>query len=123
MVAVFVIAAGLYVATSLSIVWAACNHWRYVKRAFATGLIRLVGNSSGAAIVFIFKAETAPRDAQGMHVIIVLIALSIAFPGSTAVLLDAVNKSKRCSIAGGAPDQAGLGDRTPYFLYYFVEGG
>jgi len=44
------VAIGLYASTSLNLVWAACNHSGYFKRAFAMGIIQLVGNSAGAAV-------------------------------------------------------------------------
>jgi hypothetical protein len=63
--------------TSLNVMWAASNHSGYFNRASATGIVQPVGSKSalllteqylisnqdfaGAAMVFIFTAQSAPR--------------------------------------------------------------
>lgn len=75
--AVFMVAIGLYSSTSLNLVWAACCHAGFFKRAFAMGVIQLVGNSAGAAIGFIFKAQTAPRYFEGIYFAIGMTLMSM----------------------------------------------
>lgn len=104
--------------TSLNLVWAACNHAGYFKRAFMTGFIQLVGNSSGAAIGFIFKAQDAPRYFFGLHFAIGMTVMSMSLTVIVAFFIVQGNKKKRQLIAEGAPDQPELGDRNPHFLYY-----
>ncbi|EMC95878.1 hypothetical protein BAUCODRAFT_109550 [Baudoinia panamericana UAMH 10762] len=116
--AVFMVAIGLYASTSLNLVWASCNHSGYFKRAFATGMIQLVGNSAGAAIGFIFKAQTAPRYFEGMHFAIGMTIMSICLIGVNLCIVIAGNKRKRREIAEGAVDEPALMDQNPHFLYY-----
>ncbi|KAF2112236.1 major facilitator superfamily domain-containing protein [Lophiotrema nucula] len=115
---VFLVAAGLYSTTSLNLVWAACNHSGYFKRAFTTGVIQLVGNSAGAAIGFIFKAQTAPRYLEGMHFAIGMTLMSMVLTGLNLWFVVQGNKKKRKAIAEGAVDAPKLGDRNPHFLLY-----
>jgi MFS family permease len=115
---VFCVAAGLYVTTSLNIVWAATNHAGYFKRAFATGMVQLVGNSAGAAIGFIFKAQQAPRYFDGLYFAVGMTCMSIVLTATMSFFLRKENAKKRRLIAEGAPDQPELGDRNPHFLYY-----
>ena len=116
--AVFLVSIGLYSSTSLNVTWCACNHAGYFKRAMATGMIQLVGNSAGAAIGFIFKAQDAPRYIEGMHFAIGMTVMSMALTAILWFFLRLGNKKKQESIANGAPDQPELGDRNSHFLYY-----
>jgi len=115
---VFVVAVGLYATTSLNLVWASCNHAGYYKRAFATGMIQLVGNSAGAAIGFIFTAQSAPRYFEGLYFAIGMTILSIILTAVTSFFLRLGNREKRRLIDEGALDQPKLGDRNPHFFYY-----
>jgi MFS family permease len=115
---VFCIAIGVYASTSLNIVWASCNHSGYFKRAFATGMIQLVGNSAGAAIGFIFKAQTAPRYLEGIHFAIGMTLMSIVLTAINAYIVILTNRRKRVLIAEGAPDEPALMDQNPHFLLY-----
>ncbi|KAK3075392.1 High-affinity nicotinic acid transporter [Teratosphaeriaceae sp. CCFEE 6253] len=116
--AVFCVAIGVYASTSLNIVWASCNHAGYFKRAFATGMIQLVGNSAGAAIGFIFKAQSAPRYLEGIHFAIGMTLMSIALTAINAWIVITTNRRKRALIAEGAPDEPELADENPHFLLY-----
>ncbi|RFU30936.1 hypothetical protein B7463_g5423, partial [Scytalidium lignicola] len=115
---VFMVAIGLYATTSLNIVWASCNHSGYYKRAFATGMVQLVGNSAGAAIGFIFKAQSAPRYFEGLYFAVGMTIMSMTLTVIMSYFLRLGNKEKRRLIAEGAPDQPELGDRNPHFFYY-----
>ncbi|KAF1990633.1 MFS general substrate transporter [Aulographum hederae CBS 113979] len=115
---VFCVAMGLYATTSLNLVWTSANHAGYYKRAFTTGTVQLVGNSAGAAIGFIFKAQDAPRYIMGMWFALGMICLSIICTLVLAFFLRRGNAVKRRLIAEGAPDQPELGDRNPHFLYH-----
>ncbi|KAF8857021.1 MFS general substrate transporter [Acephala macrosclerotiorum] len=115
---VFMVAIGLYATTSLNIVWAASNHAGYFKRAFATGSMQLVGNSAGAAIGFIFKAQDAPRYFEGCWFALGMTIMSITCTAITTIGVRRENKVKLKLIEEGAPDQPELGDRNPHFLYY-----
>lgn len=115
---VFMVAGGLYATTSLNIVWSASNHAGYFKRAFATGCMQLVGNSAGAAIGFIFTAQSAPRYFMGLYFALGMTVMSMVLTIIMRVLLQRANKEKRRLIAEGAPDQPGLGDRNPHFIFY-----
>ncbi|KAK5115895.1 hypothetical protein LTR62_000351 [Meristemomyces frigidus] len=116
--AVFLVAIGLYSSTSLNIVWTACNNSGYFKRAFATGMVQLVGNSAGAAIGFIFKAQTAPRYLEGIDFAIGMTVMAICLTAVNAWVVIISNRRKREQIAQGALDQPELGDRNPHFLFY-----
>lgn len=116
--AVFMVAVGLYSTTSLNLVWASCNHAGYFKRAFATGMIQLVGNSAGAAIGFIFKTQTAPRYFEGMHFAIGMTCMSICLTGVNMWIVTIGNRRKRKQIAEGEPDRPELGDQNAHFSYY-----
>lgn len=115
---VFMVAIGIYASTSLNLVWAACNHSGYFKRAFATGVIQLVGNSAGAAIGFIFKTQTAPRYLEGIHFAIGMTLMSMCLTGVNLWIVIAGNRRKRKEIAEGALDEPELGDRNSHFLFY-----
>jgi MFS family permease len=116
--AVFLVAIGLYASTSLNIVWAACNNAGYFKRAFATGMVQLVGNSAGAAIGFIFKAQDAPRYFEGIYFAIGMTVMSICLTGVNAWIVVRGNRRKRQLVADGAADEPLLGDENPHFMYY-----
>ncbi|KAK4903278.1 High-affinity nicotinic acid transporter [Elasticomyces elasticus] len=116
--AVFMVAIGIYASTSLNLVWASCNHAGYFKRALATGVIQLVGNSAGAAIGFIFKAQDAPRYLEGMHFAIGMTLMSICLTAINMLIVIRTNRQKRKLIAEGAPDDPSLADRNPHFLLY-----
>ena len=116
--AVFMVAIGLYSTTSLNLVWAACNHAGYFKRAFAMGMIQLVGNSAGAAIGFIFTAQTAPRYVKGMHFAIGMTCMSMCMTMLNMWIVIAGNRRKRQQIAEGAIDRPDLGDANPHLEYY-----
>ncbi|KAK5725550.1 High-affinity nicotinic acid transporter [Elasticomyces elasticus] len=111
--AVFLVAIGIYASTSLNLVWASCNHAGYFKRALATGVIQLVGNSAGAAIGFIFKAQDAPRYLEGMHFAIGMTLMSICLTAINMFIVIRTNRQKRKLIAEGAPDDPSLaGERN-----------
>lgn len=116
--AVFMVALGLYSTTSLNLVWAACNNAGYFKRAFATGMIQLVGNSAGAAIGFIFKTQTAPRYFKGIHFAIGMTCMSMCLTALNMWVVVVTNRRKRSAIAKGAVDRPELGDRNEHFLLY-----
>ncbi|KAK5131207.1 hypothetical protein LTR08_001232 [Meristemomyces frigidus] len=116
--AVFMVAIGLYSTTSLNLVWAACNHAGYFKRAFAMGMIQLVGNSAGAAIGFIFTAQTAPRYLKGMHFAIGMTCMSMCLTGLNMWVVVRGNARKRRQIAEGAVDRPDLGDGNAHLEYY-----
>lgn len=115
---VFMVACGLYATTSLNIVWSASNHSGYFKRAFATGCMQLVGNSAGAAIGFIFTAESAPRYFEGLWFALGMTIMSMVLTVGMSVGLRWENREKRRLIAEGGVDRPELGDRNPWFLYY-----
>lgn len=116
--AVFLIAIGLYSSTSLNIVWCACNHAGYFKRAVATGMIQLVGNSAGAAVGFVFKAQDAPRYFEGMDFAVAMTLMSMLLTVVLAYFVHAGNKEKRRLIEEGADDAPEMGDRNPHLLFY-----
>ncbi|KAF2100183.1 MFS general substrate transporter [Rhizodiscina lignyota] len=115
---VFMVAIGLYVSTSLNIVWAATNHAGYFKRAFATGFVQLVGNSAGAAIGFIFTVQSAPRYLEGFYFAIGMTCMSLILTAGLSFYLRKANTKRRARIAAGAPDRPELKDKNPHFLYY-----
>lgn len=115
---VFMVAIGLYATTSLNVVWTATNHSGYFKRAFATGCVQLVGNSAGAAIGFIFTAQSAPRYFKGLYFAVGMTVMSMALTTAMSILLRRENREKSRLVAEGAPDQPELGDRNPHFLYF-----
>lgn len=116
--AVFMVAIGLYSTTSLNLVWAACNHAGHFKRAFAMGMIQLVGNSAGAAIGFIFKAQDAPRYFEGIHFAIGMTLMSMCLTAVNMWLVTVGNKRKQEEIADGAVDRPDLGDRNAHYALY-----
>ncbi|KAE8445629.1 hypothetical protein EG329_013263 [Mollisiaceae sp. DMI_Dod_QoI] len=115
---VFMVAIGLYATTSLNIVWAASNQAGYFKRAFATGTMQLVGNSAGAAIGFIFTAQSAPRYFEGLYFALGMTIMSMTCTALTTIILRREIKVKERLIAEGVPDQPELGDRNPHFVFY-----
>ncbi|KAL3425920.1 major facilitator superfamily transporter [Phlyctema vagabunda] len=115
---VFMVALGLYASTSLNIVWVASNNAGHYKRACATGVMQLVGNSAGAAIGFIFKAQDAPRYFTGLYFALGMVLMSMCCTGFTSFMVRRANVEKRRLVAEGAPDQPELGDANPHFYYY-----
>lgn len=115
---VYLVAIGLYSSTSLNLVWAACNHSGYFKRAFATGMIQLVGNSAGAAIGFIFKVQTAPRYLEGVYFAMGMVIMSMCLTAVNMWIVIRGNRSKKSEVAEGAPDAPELGDRNAHFTFY-----
>ena len=93
--ALFLIAVPLYSNVLMNVIWASNNHAGYFKRAFATGLIQLVGNSSGACIGFIYKAQQAPRYKPGMHFSIGMTCMSFVLTTSLAYAWRLENNKKR----------------------------
>lgn len=115
---VFMVAIGLYATTSLNIVWAATNHSGYFKRAFATGVVQLVGNSSGAAIGFIFTTQSSPRYLKGFYFAIGMTCMSIILTSVLGLYFRKANTKRRAKIAAGAADEPALMDKNPHFLYF-----
>ena len=93
-------------------------HAGYFKRAFASGLVQLVGNASGAVIGFIFTSESAPRYLTGMYTALALTVMSMGCAVVLSLHLRRENKKRIELIAQGAEDRPQLGDQNPHFMYY-----
>ena len=114
----FVLSLGMYAAASLNIVWCTTMHAGYFKRAFASGLVQLVGNASGAVIGFIFTTESGPRYMMGMYTALGLTVMSMCCAILLTVMLRRENARRRELVAQGAADQPELGDMNPHFMYF-----
>lgn len=114
----FVLAVGLYSASTMNVVWCATIHAGYFKRAIATSMVQVVGNVAGAVIGFIFTTGSAPRYLKGMWFAFGITLVSICCTLFLRFMLIRENAKKIEAIAQGAPDQPELGDRNPHFLYY-----
>lgn len=78
--------------------------------------MQLIGNSSGAAIGYIFM--DSPRYAKGFGLASGLCVIGM---GSVTLLMwyyNRENAKKRALVEAGAPDQPELGNDNPHFMYY-----
>lgn len=116
---VYVTVISCYSMSGLNVAWTNSNNAGHYKRATATGLMQFVGNSSGAAIGFIFSAQTAPRYDQGFWVSFGLTVLSMIITTAHAFALRRINAKRAALIeAGGQVDRPELGDDNVFFVYF-----
>ncbi|KAM0755613.1 MFS general substrate transporter [Meredithblackwellia eburnea MCA 4105] len=115
---VFVTGLGTYSMSALNVAWTNNNNAKHYKRATATGLMQLVGNSSGACIGYIYNAQSAPGYHKGLWISVGLTALSMVITATQAMALKRINEKRRVLVAQGAEDQPELGDENPHFVFY-----
>lgn len=96
-------------AKSLDLTFASLySNAKHYKRATATGLMQLIGNSSGAAIGYIFNAQSAPGYQKGLWISVGLTALSMVVTTLHALALKRINRQRAEAVAAGAPNQPEL---------------
>lgn len=83
--------------------------------ALSVGLMQLIGNSSGAAIGYIYM--DAPSYTKGFS-----ISSAVTFFSMCIVVLlmwhyKRQNAKRTALIESGAPNQPELGDKNPHFLF------
>ncbi|KAL7010407.1 High-affinity nicotinic acid transporter [Cystobasidiomycetes sp. EMM_F5] len=105
----------MYGFAGLNVGWTQANHSPHYKRAAAVGLMQLVGNSSGAAIGFIYM--DGPRYAKGFGIAIAVHSVAMMSIGFMLWYYNWRNAQKRAAVAAGAKDQPELGDKNPHYLY------
>lgn len=79
--------------------------------------MQLVGNSSGAAIGFIFNAQSAPRYSKGIYIAMSFSILSVLITAGQAFALKRINAKRAALIAAGAPDEPEKGSDNVHFKY------
>ncbi|ORY78469.1 major facilitator superfamily domain-containing protein [Leucosporidium creatinivorum] len=114
---VFVVGLSLYGAVGLNVTWVTTNTAGHFRRATSVGLMQLVGNSSGAAIGFIYNAKEAPRYNKGLWIAFSLSILSIIITALHAFALRRINARRAELVAAGAADQQELGSDNPHFKF------
>lgn len=79
--------------------------------------MQLVGNSSGAAIGFIYKSQDAPDYTTGLWIAFSLSLLSIIITTLHAFALRRINARRAELVAAGAADEPERGSDNPHFRY------
>ena len=109
---------GLYPTTALNLAWCSGNAAGHFKRATSSGLMQMVGNCAGAAIGFIFNAQTAPRYYKGLYTAVGATCMVCILVTIEALLIRRENKRRAEAVAAGAEDCKELGDENPHWVYW-----
>lgn len=83
-----------------------------------TLLISSFADCAGAAIGYIYSADTAPRYTKGLWVSVGLTVLSMVITINHAYALKKINKVRRANIAAGVESDSSMGNDSPTFVYY-----
>ncbi|RSH95815.1 hypothetical protein EHS25_000908 [Saitozyma podzolica] len=115
--ALYLVAVGLYPSTALNLAWCSGNASGHYKRATASGTMQLLGNCAGAAIGYIFNAQTSPRYFKGLWVAVGMTLLSIVLTIMQAMLIRRDNARRATLVAEGAEDLPEQGDDNVHWRY------
>ncbi|WWC65480.1 uncharacterized protein I303_108098 [Kwoniella dejecticola CBS 10117] len=113
----YLVAVGLYPSTALNLAWCSGNAAGHFKRATASGTMQLIGNCAGAAIGYIFNAQSAPRYFKGLYVAVGATVLSIIITVVQALLIKRENERRAKIVRDGAQDLPELGDDNVHWTY------
>ncbi|WRT68164.1 uncharacterized protein IL334_005139 [Kwoniella shivajii] len=114
----FLVAVGLYPSTALNLAWCSGNAAGHFKRATASGTMQLIGNCAGAAIGYIFNAQTSPRYFKGLYVALGATILSMLLTAFQALMIKKENARREKLVNEGAEDRPELGDDNVHWTYY-----
>lgn len=120
---IFVIAIGLYVSTSMNVVWLNSNTANFFKRATSVGFNQLVGNATGVVSGQIFRTQDKPRYLLGLAVCLGGQGLAIVVILFEIWYLRRLNKLREDQLEQARqqgvelPDRKDLGDENVYFRY------
>lgn len=119
----FVVSVGLYVSVGLPLAWLPGNKPRYAKRALATGMQLMIGNSAGIAMPFLYSAKASPKYYAGYGVSIAAVSVSVCIFTFMSIYYRRVNKrraeGKEDWKLEGKTEQEILemGDWSPRYVY------
>ncbi|TFL05431.1 major facilitator superfamily domain-containing protein [Pterulicium gracile] len=119
----FIVAAGLWMSTGTSMAWINVNNPRYGKRAYASGMLITIGNSSGVASPFLFSSNQAPTYRPGYGATIGMLVLALVLHIALYISLKRANNRKLSGkedwrMEGKTEEEiAELGEDNPRYLY------
>ena len=135
-IGVLFIAIALYPSTALNLAWCSGNAAGHFKRATASGAMQaigasfacmfeptltrcsLAGNCAGAAVGFIFNAQTSPRYFKGLYVAMGAMIITMILTTIQSLLIKRENARRRELVLAGAPDEPEKGDDNVHWQYW-----
>lgn len=120
---IYIAAAGMYPATSVSIVWNSNNLSGTYKRAIGIGFQIGMANFSGAFVSNFYRDQDSPRYILGHGLVLGFIGLGAISLALGIFNLRWSNAKKRQAIENGEADGLTdeellkMGDKSPYFVY------